>query len=551
MTHGGLGSSLVQWFSAKRLGQVRRLVMLLVVFAALPIAILSGLLAWTDYRQTMAGTRGELQSLASLMEEHVRVLMAANRIQLARAADKIGDRPVTELKDSPADWEKMRRLVSDLPGAHSLWLVDENADLVLSTMERGLRLNVSDREYFQALKPDGADLFISPLIWGKLFGGHFFAVSRRLTAPGGAFGGVVQLSIDAGYLLKIYDRLASHEDTSFTILKPDGSIVFRAPLPLREPDRIPAGNAVLRLMAEGPAEGMTVVRPLEKVGLAARPDRIAAYRRMADDPLILMVSRSEAAVLAPWRARTLQHLSLAGGLLALLFAVGALAARSARGETEASAALQAKAEQLARALADKDLLFQEIHHRIKNNLQMIGSMLTMQSLLVADDRARKALQEALTRIQTIGLVHQTLYQHNEAAQVEAAAYLRSVVAGLRRSYGTDGLGLTLEVDAESGMIDMDRAIPLALICSEALTNALKHAFPHGRQGTIRVTFGRDGDTYGLTVGDDGVGLPDGLADGSGPGLGVRLIRALARQLDGTVTFHADGGGTRVAVSFPA
>lgn len=518
----------------------RLLLLLLIGAVAVATVVASGVLAWRDHLDLRAHTEGELATLAGLVDEHVRVMLAANKMQLERVADVLAERdPYTV--DAETLRGRLLEFVDDLPGGHSLWLFDANANLVATTLRTQATLNVADREYFTAAR-DGAGVFISPMIWGKLVGGHYFVMSRRLTDRAGRFVGVVQSSVDAGYVLRRWAELAPYPDTAVSVLKTGGEVVLHSPPPspgreLKVPSQAPA----LRKMLDGAPIGVMPIRSLDIVGTAAKPDRIGAYRRMSDFPLVVVTSREVAAVERPWVLRSLEQGMIAAVMLVLVLTLGALVVRSA-------GALDRKAEQLGRTLGEKDLLFQEIHHRIKNNLQIVGSMLTMQSLLVEDGRAKAVLQEALDRIQTMGLVHQTLYQRNEARDVEVGAYLHSVVEHFRRSYAADESGVAITVRAERRVIEMDRAIPLALIVTEALTNALKHAFPDRRSGTISVTLSAEAGRSVLAIADDGVGMPPRLLGEDSASLGLRLIRSLAQQIGGRVRIEGDGG-TRIVVDF--
>ncbi|WP_051340702.1 sensor histidine kinase [Azospirillum halopraeferens] len=205
--------------------------------------------------------------------------------------------------------------------------------------------------------------------------------------------------------------------------------------------------------------------------------------------------------------------------------------------------------ELRRALENKDVLFREVHHRVKNNLQVVCSLLILKAGRLADGAARQMVDEMVERIRAMSLVHEALYQRDDSARIDFGAYLRTLVEGLQRTYGT-GDRVRLRVDAAAGCaLDLDAAIPAGLITTEVVSNALKHAFPAGRSGTVTITFARDDDGASrLTVRDDGPGLPGAEPSAAGAGLG--LVRALAAQLHGRTAFHSDGGAVFELV-FPA
>jgi two-component sensor histidine kinase len=276
-------------------------------------------------------------------------------------------------------------------------------------------------------------------------------------------------------------------------------------------------------------------------------DRLASYRTLPDLDLVVTAGLLVDTVFQGWQVRTQHATALVA--VALLFVLGltAVADESMRHESRLLRSVKQKADELAVALADKDVLFQEVHHRVKNNLQVISSLLTMQSLHVRDDVARNTLKDALDRIHSMGLVHQTLYERNLAANVDLGAYFGRLAEALAGSYGTGKGGVTVQVEA-TGTLELERAVPLGMLANEALSNALKHAFSDGRNGIVRVSLHGEDGRWKLIVQDDGIGI----AAEPGRGIGFGLIRALSRQLGGKVEITAGPlVGTVVTLDFPA
>jgi PAS domain S-box-containing protein len=223
---------------------------------------------------------------------------------------------------------------------------------------------------------------------------------------------------------------------------------------------------------------------------------------------------------------------------------------------EAQAALQAANDrlsaserQLRASLREKDVLLREAHHRVKNNLQVISSMLHLQSRYVADEAARDALRESRGRVRTIALVHEELYRSSDMGSIDLGAYLQSLVRGIVAAYDASVRGIAVEVPSASARVGVDTAMHCGLVVHELVTNAFKHAFPGGRRGRITIALRREGDDHVLSVTDDGVGFPDGLDVRATQTLGLQLVRSLAEQLGGSVTMTR-GAGTAVAVRFP-
>jgi len=204
--------------------------------------------------------------------------------------------------------------------------------------------------------------------------------------------------------------------------------------------------------------------------------------------------------------------------------------------------------QLQASEREKDLLLQELAHRVRNDLNMLGTLLQLQLRLTTEPGARDALAAAVDRVLVMGRVHERLDRRGGEAMVDMRDYLTDLCNDLQGSVA--GLRpITLDVAVESHALPLERAAPVGLIVNELLTNALKHAFPDDRPGTVTVRFVRDGKDFRLSVADDGVGAPAAPQDGTG--LGQRLVRSLAQQLGGSFEMAARETGTVCSVRFPA
>ncbi len=197
---------------------------------------------------------------------------------------------------------------------------------------------------------------------------------------------------------------------------------------------------------------------------------------------------------------------------------------------------------LAEALQAKDMLLYEVHHRVKNNLQIINSLLSLQLRSVQDEDARRAIAEAGARVGVMARLHLTLYQSGRLGALDLGPWLRRLAEDTLRLLG-EGRRIALDFQADAGLtLAVDQAVPLSLLLSELLTNAVKYAFPQG-QGTVTLHLHRQGAGLRLLVADDGVGLPAGFDPGTSKGLGMRIIHALARQIDARLTLLQRGAGT--------
>ncbi len=206
--------------------------------------------------------------------------------------------------------------------------------------------------------------------------------------------------------------------------------------------------------------------------------------------------------------------------------------------------VQTRTADLSVALQEREVLLQEIHHRVKNNLYVIASLMEMQARLLPKGEGRHALQECQGRVHAIALIHEKLYQAKNYAEVPFADYIRGLASEIFMAAGVSPDAVSLVLAIGDVTIAVDKAIPCGLILNELISNALKHAFPDGRHGTIRVELARaDSGRLRLAVADDGVGFPEGFNLRDQKSLGLRLIGTLAKQLDATLTSSGSGGAS--------
>lgn len=208
-------------------------------------------------------------------------------------------------------------------------------------------------------------------------------------------------------------------------------------------------------------------------------------------------------------------------------------------------------DKMRASLKEKETLLKEIHHRVKNNLQVIASLLNLQAAHVPDAIAYEMFQESQNRVRSIALFHEKLYQSRDLVRIDVADYLRDLVSSLTGTFGPRAAQVEIAVEAENVLVDVESAVPCGLIANELITNALKHAFGGGRRGRVVVSFrvGADGECV-LGVEDDGVGLPATIDLPSVQSLGLQIVGTLAEQIGGTVGVERTGG-TRFRVRFPA
>lgn len=213
--------------------------------------------------------------------------------------------------------------------------------------------------------------------------------------------------------------------------------------------------------------------------------------------------------------------------------------------------LRAERDRLTRLLAEKEILVREVHHRVKNNLQVIASLLQLESDSLGDGGAAKLLRDSENRIVTMAMIHEQLYESETVRQLDLARYAGMLLKNLFLAYGVDPERTRYEVKtaAHGLVLSADQAIPAGLILSELVSNALKHAFPDGRSGSITIEGSRGAGQVNLTVHDDGVGPGPGSDLHETKSMGLRIVHALTRQLKGTVAIDCRSG-TRFQICFP-
>jgi PAS domain S-box-containing protein len=207
------------------------------------------------------------------------------------------------------------------------------------------------------------------------------------------------------------------------------------------------------------------------------------------------------------------------------------------------------AEQLQASLREKETLLKEVHHRVKNNLQVISSLLSLQARQMTDAQSSIMLQESQSRVHSISLVHEKLYQAGDLARIDFGEYLEALAMHLVGTWSAEVAHISVRVRAIGIQLPVDVAIPCGLIVNELVTNALRHAFPDGRKGSVEVSVSREADCrLLLVVQDDGLGLSDGFELRRPGSLGLELVATLARQIRAELEI-VRGGGTAVRLKF--
>ena len=300
---------------------------------------------------------------------------------------------------------------------------------------------------------------------------------------------------------------------------------------------------------EGAEDPIRVVPMGEmKIGLAAEKGRPQIVRRASGEECVPGQDRIAPESRVSFAAYPLMAGSRLLGVIAIFgrrpFADGALDKVAAVSVSIALSVERKRAEEeLLKALTEKTTLLQEVHHRVKNNLQVICSLLAMQIECAPDGASSGPLNDAHARVLAVSLIHEQIYQAESLADLDFGDYVKRLADRVFLAYCVNPSRVTMAVDVEPIHVGVDRAIPCGLILNEFLSNSLKHAFRDGRQGTIRIWLHRTEDNFAeLEVSDNGIGFAADFKWDEGRSLGLKIVKTLVQQLRGELSVSGDGGG---------
>ncbi len=402
-----------------------------------------------------------------------------------------------------------------LPADAEVYVVDNAGQTIFSTVSGAEVVSVADREYFTALR-DGAPYYTSSVLQSRLTGEQIFVFSKRVIRNG-AFAGAVMVSFPVGVLESIWRSLEVEEPSTISLVRDDGMLMARLP-----PTEGPLDLSELPLFTEYLPASPTGTYVSEASPVDGVP-RVVSYWRVGGTDIVALASVGAAQAWSDFNGAVIAVMLIVAPII-LALVVGSiwiilLLMRDARRGRELETALEANT-----------LLFREIHHRVKNNLQSVQALVRMQNM---PDAAKRDLQ---SRLAAMAAMHQHIYQHDNYSSIDAHDFVPAVADEVVRAYGAP---VELGYEVAHLTVDRDHATPLALLISELLTNALKYAFPTG-EGHIDISLlpAEGPGRARLIVRDNGKGIGDASTNAS---MGMRLIKGVVAQMAGTYTFRTEAG----------
>jgi two-component sensor histidine kinase len=519
--------------------------------------ILFGGLAYGRWHATVNEAEQLTENLSDLLAEHAGRVFDAGNLVADQAIMLARDREWDEVAQSREAFRHLMRIGGGFEYIAAVWLVDETGMPRLATRSfPAPAVSVADREHFQHQRAADVGPVISRLLQSRVTGETNIVMSRRIESERGEFRGAALIVIDPGYFQAFYRSIKGPYPVAVDLFRSDLAVIIHHPeiapseaLQLTKwPDRaerLALGESGTIYRARSPVDGK---------------EWLESYERIKGFSFYVGVGIPRAAIFERWLEGTLQQGIFAGAALAGLLLLVAVAITQtgreelARSELETlnqtleervrerTSEVERSAEGLRRLLAEKDVLFREVHHRVKNNLQIISSLLNLYSTKFAGDEVQRSFTDCLNQVRAMGLVHELLYRTPNVARIDFDEYLRVLASRFVIFFGRGGQ-VRLNIRSAPLHFDLDTTIPLALIVTEAITNAFKHAFPGNRSGTINVEVTQAGGTTTLLVSDDGVGLPPDWERLQTRSLGLKLLGVLAEQINARLTYRSDRGTT--------
>lgn len=502
--------------SAPRREPAVRSIRKLALLGVLLVVIMAVTMIVTEYRSEQAKAELKAHTSAHVVATQFEWLLEASAQALRRIERAINDRGFSR---QGATIVNLNEAVEGLPPTFQFSVYNSGGEIAYSSVQDAPRINVADRGYFDELRR-GAELVISPALISRQDGRSIFIIARRIMSEGQFFG-VATIAVPASILADLSESLGLGDGSTVSLIRSDGMLISRAP-PMEAMDL--SGSQVFVELKKARSGTYHATSPADGVR------RVVGYWQVSGWPVIAIAALSQQEVRGEfWRVLQFWLILAAPVLLVLGFVVNRLFKTLRRDEQKAIA--------LAAANERNAFLLREIHHRVKNNLQTVMSLIRLQKM-PQDDK-----ESLLGRIASMVAVHQEMYSTDRFETVEVAAYLERLAEDIAQAYGRE---VDITFNADPVHLSGDRAMQLGLLYNEIVSNAFKHAWPVGEKGKLDISLTEDDDAMvDLVIADDG----RGMVDTGTKNMGSRLITAFVAQLGGEIETVSDNG-TKVMVRFP-
>lgn len=546
-----------------------RILLLLIFAAALSPVLVIGGIRWSSDIEREAQYRRETMTLVARV--------AASRAENALAtAPGLLELIATSIRGNPCDSD-LGVVVGALPDDSSLGAVDAEGRVICTSVDGAKGMSVAGRPWFAELRDTGAATVQSTAIAGAATGKWTIASAKRRTKPDGSFNGALVLGTPIDALVVHLESLNLPKDYEVSLLDLSGQVFASSNWNAMDSKVMsslkPGASGFFEVLSMTHENRQIAIVPLAGNKLYAMvsappPPPIALENVNAFGNFVLPLLAWLLALITAWLAmdrlvlRWLDYLRRIAGL----YASGKLSVQPLRAKRQAPGEINVLADTMEEmavrirdrtahmedALAARDAAMKEIHHRVKNNLQIINSLLSLQGRKLKDRAAAAALDDARARINALSLIHSSLYEHNNINMVDTRTFFTELGTNLGQALGVEDLGIDMQTDIDNDAIDADLAVPLALFTAEAVTNAVKHAFTdretRDSRGRIRIIYKHDEIGTVLTVEDNGNGV---RSVEQGTGIGATLMSAFARQVLGTLEEGTPvDGGRYVRINIP-
>jgi len=504
------------------------------ILFAIAILVLRGAFLWIEYRAAISRAEAAMQDLALLMEEYVKRTLETSDLLLSGIITFVQAKGGLDvLRETDEARSFLSGMARQSSAGHIFLVTDRNGQLVASSIpQMSQTTSFADRSWFKAHRA-GAESYVGGAIVGRLSRELLYTYSRRISDANGNFDGVAHIGLRPSFLQNLSRPETGSVSLTLGIWGRDGRVIARTGL---TQEQIASGVGHTALFTEKETQPAGTYRETDP---SDGVTRIISFRRLERWPVTVTASIPVAAALASWTKGLYWSAGIAAIILVAFGWLTWLGIRLSEQTEKTQQQLRTVNDELAQALGDKVTLLQEIHHRVKNNLQITSSLLQMQARRFSDESVKAAFRETQDRLQSVGLIHDLLYRKETGGTINLQDYLSRLVDEISSTYGARTRGIAVELDAEPIAVDLERAAPLALAITEAITNAFKHAFEPGQAGRIQVRARRLDGQMEIVVRDNGKGVPDAMENTSS--LGMKLIRAFAVQLGGSFTLENDEG----------